>query len=286
LAGAFARAAAVLLVEPDYGGGVDSAHETLIHSVGTRVQAAVRAAVHEAVASLILHVVYDPLYEALYDTVGVSLVCSLPYFLDDLVLAATRQAVGVPGNAVVNEPRLAAIFTSTHEAVRRCSMSDSVREALLASVLASVGAAADLSMDATELAALSTPGVVDPAAQRDYGSRVLPGWHDFMGEQFWAMGDFKTWRSPSMLSYLRDVCGLSFGADAELVDAIIVLGESCCMWWPLRNFALVCDRPSVIVLDEEGRPHNESGLAIEFRDGWGVHAIHGEISKTSARADR
>ncbi len=38
---------------------------------------------------------------------------------------------------------------------------------------------------------------------------------------------------------------------------------------------IACERPAEIHRDERGRLHNESGAAVLFRDGWGVHAIHG-----------
>jgi hypothetical protein len=78
-----------------------------------------------------------------------------------------------------------------------------------------------------------------------------------------------------MLSYLRDVCGLDFGDKTETVDAIIALGESCCWWWPHKEFALACERPSVIARDEGGQLHSVTGPACGFRDGWGVYAVHG-----------
>lgn len=40
---------------------------------------------------------------------------------------------------------------------------------------------------------------------------------------------------------------------------------------------MVCDRPSVISRDDQGRLHSETGNAIEFRDGWGVAAWHGTV---------
>ena len=78
-----------------------------------------------------------------------------------------------------------------------------------------------------------------------------------------------------MLSFLRDVCSLDFGDKTEIVDAIIALGESCCWWWPHRDFALACERPATLHRDDRGRLHNESGPAISFRDGWSLYRVHG-----------
>ena len=78
-----------------------------------------------------------------------------------------------------------------------------------------------------------------------------------------------------MLSYFRDVCGLDFGDKTEIVDAIIALGESCCWWWPHKEFALACERPLAIHRDDGGRLHNDAGPALSFRDGWALYRVHG-----------
>jgi hypothetical protein len=41
------------------------------------------------------------------------------------------------------------------------------------------------------------------------------------------------------------------------------------------QFAMVCDRPEVIALDERGRKHCESGPAIKWRDGYEMFYWHG-----------
>lgn len=47
-------------------------------------------------------------------------------------------------------------------------------------------------------------------------------------------------------------------------------------WWiPYDNIAVVSDRPNELHLDNEGRLHNHSGVAISFRDGWCFYASHG-----------
>ena len=53
--------------------------------------------------------------------------------------------------------------------------------------------------------------------------------------------------------------------------------ESAGYWWPNRDFIIACDRPAHICRDENGRLHNETGAAITWRDGWGIHAWHGTV---------
>jgi hypothetical protein len=40
---------------------------------------------------------------------------------------------------------------------------------------------------------------------------------------------------------------------------------------------MVCARPSEIHKDDQGRLHNESGLAIKYPDNWGLYSINGVV---------
>jgi hypothetical protein len=46
----------------------------------------------------------------------------------------------------------------------------------------------------------------------------------------------------------------------------------------INNTFLVSDRPTVIKRDAKGFLHNDSGPALEYADGFSIHAIHGEIT--------
>jgi hypothetical protein len=50
------------------------------------------------------------------------------------------------------------------------------------------------------------------------------------------------------------------------------------VWWmaPFRDIVFVSDRPAKLSRDDAGRQHCENGKAIEFADGWGVSAWHGQ----------
>jgi len=43
----------------------------------------------------------------------------------------------------------------------------------------------------------------------------------------------------------------------------------------LDGLCIVCNIPSKIVKDQNYRLHNENGTAVEWRDGYKVHALHG-----------
>jgi len=46
-------------------------------------------------------------------------------------------------------------------------------------------------------------------------------------------------------------------------------------WWAYGGFAVVCERPEVLEFDGASRLHSDSGPAVRWRDGWGVHVWHG-----------
>lgn len=49
-----------------------------------------------------------------------------------------------------------------------------------------------------------------------------------------------------------------------------------CHWWfPYKGLALVSERPRVLSVDEAGRLHGTQGPALEYGDGYSLHAWHG-----------
>ena len=49
-----------------------------------------------------------------------------------------------------------------------------------------------------------------------------------------------------------------------------------CGWvWPFAGCAIITDRPATIAFDDDKRLHCPTGPAIEYRDGFTVHAWHG-----------
>jgi hypothetical protein len=107
-------------------------------------------------------------------------------------------------------------------------------------------------------------------AQVELVDRLLRG---YIGGQFWVGG---WWGSPAYVAYFTDVCGLEIGGGlADGAAAYRLASESGCWWYPARGYAILCARPSKIYLDADGRLHCDTGLAIEWPDGWGVAAWHG-----------
>ena len=59
--------------------------------------------------------------------------------------------------------------------------------------------------------------------------------------------------------------------------AIQSLVKYCGWIYPTKSFAIICDRPRKISVDNQQRLHAEAEPAIEFADGFSVYAYHGVV---------
>ena len=55
-----------------------------------------------------------------------------------------------------------------------------------------------------------------------------------------------------------------------LMDAVTAGG----WWWPFKDICFACDNPSELHVDSQFALHNENGMAVRFRDGWGFWALN------------
>ena len=62
---------------------------------------------------------------------------------------------------------------------------------------------------------------------------------------------------------------------AQMVERRLELARSVGAWWALEGLAICCERPQVLRLDEQDRPHSTDGPAIAYGDGFEVWADHG-----------
>lgn len=53
------------------------------------------------------------------------------------------------------------------------------------------------------------------------------------------------------------------------------VARSAGWWWPYENAVLICERPTDLHFDEQGRLHRAEGPALAFSDGFALHAWHG-----------
>jgi hypothetical protein len=96
---------------------------------------------------------------------------------------------------------------------------------------------------------------------------IKNNWHNYRGAQLWA-----SWFA--YVSYFRDVCNWenptleNFALDEEIGLT------SGFVWWD-NEVVAISDRPLRVSRDNGNRLHNDEGMALEYRDGWGIYAWHG-----------
>ena len=63
--------------------------------------------------------------------------------------------------------------------------------------------------------------------------------------------------------------------------ALLQIARSAGPWWPFESIVIISERPKAIHLDAELRLHADSGPAVLYPDGWGVHAWHDTVVPAS-----
>ena len=63
----------------------------------------------------------------------------------------------------------------------------------------------------------------------------------------------------------------------DLIEAFSTIAHNASFWYAYEDVCLVCDRPSELHIDDDGKLHNENGPAVRFPDGWSIYARHGEV---------
>ena len=59
------------------------------------------------------------------------------------------------------------------------------------------------------------------------------------------------------------------------VEGLSLVARNAGWWWPMRDAAVLTDRPETLHRDTQGRLHCTTGPALRYRDGWSIYAIHG-----------
>ena len=65
------------------------------------------------------------------------------------------------------------------------------------------------------------------------------------------------------------------GRAQEAVSGLGRVGRNAGWWWAFAGCAILTERHNVLHLDGDGRPHCETGPAVAYPDGWGVHCWRG-----------
>jgi len=94
-------------------------------------------------------------------------------------------------------------------------------------------------------------------------------WLHHLGAQLWVG---LQWYGPACASYVLDVLNVDIGRYNELcARAYIALCESCCLVWPNKSFAVLCERPRVLEFrgDADNGPDWQELARAEW-EGWEV----------------
>ena len=76
----------------------------------------------------------------------------------------------------------------------------------------------------------------------------------------------------AFFDFFRTECGLECTA---LLSGLVELAKNCGWWAPYKNVCILQHRHSEVHFDDDKRLHNDSGMAVKYRDGFGVWSIHG-----------
>jgi hypothetical protein len=69
-----------------------------------------------------------------------------------------------------------------------------------------------------------------------------------------------------------------FGIEAiDQMNGLISLAQNAGWTWFFDEACIITERPVELKLDESGRLHNLSGMAVRYSDGWGLYSSHGIV---------
>src|SRR3990167_8886866 len=152
----------------------------------------------------------------------------------------------------------AMLIGATIEALRKYIPEIKFNSAVDSAVDSAVRSAVDSAVHSAVGSAFRS--AVDSAVDSAVGSAG----YAYLGGSFWA-----GW--PAYMEYMEEVLGVQIGIGKTWK----ALAPNIGYWWALDGIVVATDRPKAIHLDDQGQLHNENRMAIEYRDGMGLYAIHG-----------
>ena len=211
----------------------------------------------------------------------------------DATVAATVAATWAATRAATRSATWDATWAATEDATRdatEAATRDATRAATWAATEAATGAATraateaatgDATRDATRAATWDATEAATEAATEDAtGANAPPNaavrwlinlvgrWH-----YGWAWGSF--WSSyPAFLSFFDRVVGLNLSIYDKWRHYETLALHSCARYMQ-PDFCMVVDRPEVLLVDAQNRPHCATGPSHKWRDGWKLYHYHG-----------
>ena len=220
-----------------------------------------------------------PEYVAKWTRIGLSCVPTSLSRVTPVVNAAYRVAgMETPKQVILCDgPASAAIVAAIlKDQPVRDSVWASVRDSVRASVWDSVGASVRASVWASvwDSVGASVRASVWDSVRASVWDSVRASVRDSVGDSVWAMlysSHDAGWIS--YVEFMRNELGLR--EQTEKHRPLTALCKLCGWWAPYKNVAIVQHRHCELHRDSDGRLHNESGMSVKYRDGWGVWSIHG-----------
>jgi hypothetical protein len=121
------------------------------------------------------------------------------------------------------------------------------------------------------LESLASDLLRDKSRDESWRACVEVLWRRRFGAQLW-VGAY--WLIVALASYALDVLRLDLGRDLELrARAYAALCESCCLFWPHRDFAVLCEKPRTLKFRGKGETPEQmcwQELVVAEWDGWEV----------------
>ncbi len=249
----------------------DATYDAIRGATGDAVRRATRAAVNSAATDAVRRATADAVRAATADAVWGATHAAVRNATHDAVWGAARGAV----HAATAD----AVWGATHAAVRSAT-DDAVRSATADAVRSATD---DAVRSATEGTARSATGdgvewySVPLMSFLDVGRAYLP--YQRFGVEC-AQIVYRMWQggnqwSPldSYLSFFRHVAQID--VDFSHYDAWEQLALHSGPRVVHPEFCIISDRPELLTVDEQRRPHNGAGPFCRWRDGTALYAVHG-----------
>ncbi|WP_194909200.1 DUF6745 domain-containing protein [Catenulispora rubra] len=115
------------------------------------------------------------------------------------------------------------------------------------------------------------------AAEKEYNEarrRHTPSYNKVRATLAWARNQHEGLQELALLDALARLH--TQGSPAG-VEGLVRVARSAGWWWPFRDVAVVCERPSLRKVDREGRLHAEDGPALVYPGGFSAYFWHGRI---------
>jgi hypothetical protein len=185
------------------------------------------------------------------------------------VAAATFAAVAA-ARAAVDAATRAAVAAATFDAVA------ATRAAVDAATRAAVDAAARAAVDAATAATDLGNWFAFPGDMKKCADDLRVGLPGLMCAQksYWMWQGGNQWSGwVAFLGFFRHVAELEI--DYSKWDAWETLALHSGPRIVHKDFCIISDRPEVLLVDEQNRPHCEAGPFCRWRDGSALYAVHG-----------